>query len=149
MARLTISALIRERFFLVAILLAPPVWLLIYLLPTPILAGVSFSWQQLLLLGLVFPVLEELVFRGLLQGALLRQAPLAKRSLGITPANVITSLLFALTHLLHQTPITAALVIFPSLIFGELRDSPSGGNRLQYPVHRFFARWEVVGDGML
>jgi membrane protease YdiL (CAAX protease family) len=122
MARLTISALLGDRFFIAATLLALPVWLLIYLLPIASLAAVSFSWQLLLTLGLLFPVLEELVFRGLLQGALLRRPALAKRSWGITPANLITSLLFVLMHLLHQTVLVSALVFIPSLIFGELRD---------------------------
>jgi len=41
---------------------------------------------------------------------------------GISMANVVTSLLFASLHLISQPPLWAALVFVPSLVFGWARD---------------------------
>ena len=112
----------KDRFFLVALLAAPPVWLLIALTPWFPLPARSFTWPQLLVLGLLFPVLEEMAFRGLVQGGLLKWHSLTGRQLGFTGANGLTSLLFAAAHLFHQPPVMAALIFLPSLVFGELRD---------------------------
>jgi membrane protease YdiL (CAAX protease family) len=112
----------QDRFFLIGLILPLPVWLLIYhtdLLP---LAAVELSWKDLLLVGVLFPVLEELAFRGLIQGYLLQKPALSSRSIGITGANGVTSLLFAALHLISQPVGLAVLIFFPSLVFGELRD---------------------------
>ena len=69
-----------------------------------------------------YPVLEEIVFRGGLQGALLTRPALCRSIAGISLACVITSLLFAAAHLLRQPPLWAALVFIPSLIFGWARE---------------------------
>ncbi len=69
---------------------------------------------------LVYPVLEEIVFRGLIQDALARL--MAWRLGPLTVANLITSVLFAAAHLIHQPPVWAALVFFPSLVFGYFRE---------------------------
>lgn len=122
MTRPGLSAFLRDPFFLACLLLALPVWLWIYFTPLPSLAGRSFTPLQFLLLGLVFPLLEELAFRGLVQGHLLRIAGLSRRTCLVTRANAITSLLFAAAHLLHQPPWIAALILLPSLLFGEMRD---------------------------
>jgi len=75
-----------------------------------------------LLVGLVYPLLEEWLFRGFLQGWL-REHPTMRRSrLGISWANLLTSLLFVLFHLLRHPPVAALAVLAPSLIFGHLRD---------------------------
>lgn len=71
---------------------------------------------------LALPLAEELTFRGLLQGQLLRLAALRQGWLGISGANAITTLLFALAHLPLRGPLTAALVLLPSLTFGWVRD---------------------------
>ncbi|MDH4108025.1 MAG: JDVT-CTERM system glutamic-type intramembrane protease [Gammaproteobacteria bacterium] len=73
-------------------------------------------------LVLVQPVLEELLFRGAVQGYL-RQTSLggwAWHELSV--ANVLTSFLFAAAHLVYQPPIWAAGVLLPSLVFGFFRD---------------------------
>lgn len=111
-----------DRFFLAAVLVAPPVWLLVYMTDLLPLTGRDLTLPQLLVLGVVFPVLEELAFRGLIQGHLLRLPRLASRQLLFTGANLITSLMFAAAHLFHQPPATAMLILLPSLVFGELRD---------------------------
>ncbi|MEO5573578.1 MAG: JDVT-CTERM system glutamic-type intramembrane protease [Gammaproteobacteria bacterium] len=75
-----------------------------------------------LLLALVYPVLEELVFRGALQGALTRQTWGGRKLGPISLANFFTSLVFAGFHLFYHAPLWAALVFLPSLIFGYFRD---------------------------
>ncbi|TVQ46511.1 MAG: JDVT-CTERM system CAAX-type protease [Gammaproteobacteria bacterium] len=84
-------------------------------------AGAGPAWTALLLFGLVYPVLEELVFRGLLQPWLLRRT--AARAAGpLTLANLLTSVLFSLAHLPLRGAVHATLVFAPSLVFGLFRD---------------------------
>jgi len=82
------------------------------------------SLINVLLFGvLVYPILEEIVFRGWLQGALLiKGRPYVKSILGISLANLITSVIFAALHLVYQDYIWALLIVFPSLVFGYFRD---------------------------
>ncbi len=69
------------------------------------------------LLVLAYPVLEEIVFRGMIQDWLLRHLP-PRRILGISGANAAASLLFALAHLPAHPPLWAAAVFVPSLVYG-------------------------------
>ena len=73
---------------------------------------------------LVLPVLEEIVFRGFLQGWIARATRRAWR--GISLANLLTSVCFAAAHLLTQAMLWAALVFFPSMIFGYFRERHEG-----------------------
>lgn len=71
---------------------------------------------------LVYPVLEELAFRGVLQGWL-RSYPWGRSArLGVTAANLMSTAVFCALHLLHHPPAWAALVAAPSLVFGFFRD---------------------------
>ncbi|MBF0370396.1 MAG: JDVT-CTERM system CAAX-type protease [Magnetococcales bacterium] len=74
--------------------------------------------------ALLYPVLEELVFRGMMQGGLKRikrlQTPLLATLL--TPANLLTSIAFSMAHLYLRDPWTGLMVFFPSLLFGHFRD---------------------------
>ena len=72
------------------------------------------------------PVLEEGVFRGLIQGELLRRRVMAARWLGISAANLITSALFVALHFLHHPPLWALSVFAPSLLFGWFRERHRG-----------------------
>lgn len=80
------------------------------------------AWKTFLWLVAIYPVLEEYVFRGALQVALLKKDIMRRSASGISIANVITSILFAAMHLFNQPPLWATLVFFPSLAFGWLRD---------------------------
>lgn len=83
--------------------------------------GVTPGLAVLALLVVVYPVLEEVVFRGLIQPALM--TPTRGLNIGpLTLANVLTSILFAAMHLLNHPPLHAALVFLPSLVFGIFRD---------------------------
>jgi len=82
--------------------LAPPMALLSVLL-----------WQ---------PVLEELLFRGAIQGELLT-TPWGTRRLGpVSAANALTSVAFCALHFMHHAPLWALSVLAPSLLFGLLRE---------------------------
>lgn len=67
------------------------------------------------------PFLEELFFRGLLQGQLLRLR--FRRPPGpVSAANLLVSVAFAAFHLPGQGPAWAIAVAVPSLVFGHLRE---------------------------
>ena len=74
------------------------------------------------LVVLAYPVLEEIVFRGAIQSALLRKPALRQSIAGISIACVIASALFAAAHLLSQPVGWAAMILIPSLVFGWARD---------------------------
>ena len=76
----------------------------------------------LVLLIVVYPLLEEIVFRGALQGFLLEKPFLQRSLFGLSIANLLTSVLFAVMHLFNHPPVFAFLVFFPSLVFGWARD---------------------------
>lgn len=86
--------------------------------------GQSVTMPLGLLLSVVLfqPILEELLFRGFLQGFLLRMESGRRSAHGITVANATTSTLFVAAHLVYQPPLWAVAVFFPSLVFGFFRD---------------------------
>lgn len=110
----------REPHFLVAVLLGPVVWGLLWALMPG--AGGSITWILLVNVVLLYPLLEELAFRGFLQGWLRERKFFRQQIKGLTLANGLTSILFALAHLYSQPPMWAAGVFFPSLVFGYFRD---------------------------
>ena len=92
-----------------------------------LLPVVPIAWRQLgssafLALVVVQPVLEELVFRGLLQGRLSRWHFMRAGWRGFTAANGVTALLFAGAHLVNHSVPWAAAVFVPALAFGFFRD---------------------------
>lgn len=114
----------KDKHFIVALMAAPAVWAPLFLVvqPTPDLAWPLRAPGRFLLLVLVYPVLEEIVFRGALQGAL-RARPHARRTVfGLTLANFYTSLIFTGVHFFSQPPLWALSVMIPSLVFGYFRD---------------------------
>ena len=80
------------------------------------------DWATLLMLVLLQPLLEELLFRGLLQGRLLARAWGERRFAGFTLANLATAMLFTALHFASHPPLWAAGVLLPSLLFGHFRD---------------------------
>lgn len=80
----------------------------------------------LLIVALVYPVLEEMVFRGLIQGELARRPWGARQILGLSVANLLAASLFAASHLWHHTALHALAVLAPGLLFGYFRDRYGG-----------------------
>lgn len=107
----------RDRLFALAMLAAPVVWLALWALNA---LPAALALPLLLRFVLVQPVVEELVFRGMLQGWL--RTKLHWQWHGITAANLVTSVAFAAAHLLYQPPSWALAVFIPSIVFGYFRD---------------------------
>jgi len=113
----------RDAVFLLLLALGPMVWLT--------MMGFSSSqplpWQAFwspvfLSVALWQPLFEELLFRGAMQGQVLQTSWGQKTRLGLSMANLIVSLLFALAHLVGHSISWALLVFAPSLCFGFARD---------------------------
>ena len=75
----------------------------------------DFGWAVVVVLAVVgAPLVEELLFRGLVQGAFSRRT-------GAIPAIYITALIFSFAHIFNEGP-AAPLLLFPAaLILGYLR----------------------------
>jgi membrane protease YdiL (CAAX protease family) len=113
----------KDPLFPLAILVAPVVWLVLYLLIRPDLNWLwplqhpaRFLWPVLFM-----PVVEEILFRGLLQ-EFIRDYFTGKYLGPLSVANLVTSLVFTGLHFFFQPPLWAALVFFPSLVFGHFKD---------------------------
>jgi len=106
--------------FIFALLIGPVVWGALWILASG--SGVSLSLMLLFRVVLLYPLLEELAFRGFLQGWLLEYSFFRRKWLGISTANLLTSIIFAVAHLISQPLLWAASVFFPSLVFGYFRD---------------------------
>jgi membrane protease YdiL (CAAX protease family) len=86
-------------------------------LPWHRIASASF------LLAVVWqPIVEELVFRGRLQGFLSSPAWGRQTFVGVSIANLLTSVLFAMAHTATHPLMWAYLTFIPSLLFGIVRD---------------------------
>jgi len=114
----------RDSHFAWAIGIAPVVWLLGYVVFTP---DPDWAWplqhpRDLIVLVILYPCVEELLFRGLLQGWLLERANLQRHWQGLTLANLVTSGIFTALHFIAHPPLAAAAVLLPSLVFGYFRD---------------------------
>lgn len=106
-----------DRAFGFALALGPLAWMMLAVLE---LTPAQLAWPMLLMVIVVRPVIEELVFRGLLQGWLRER--MRWQWHGFTAANVLTSIAFVAAHLVYQ-PLAWALAVFiPSLVFGYFRD---------------------------
>lgn len=119
--------LLRDRQFIVAVVAAPLVWAALYFslsasAPSAWFAQSSKAWLFFLLPVLVYPVLEEIAFRGLIQETLFSQSWGKKNWLNFTLANFLTSGLFVAAHFFYHQPWWALSVFVPSLVFGFFRD---------------------------
>lgn len=68
------------------------------------------------------PLLEEILFRGIIQGQLRSLSWTGATWLGLSGANLMTSLIFCAFHLVHHDVLWALAVFVPSLVFGYFRD---------------------------
>jgi len=121
-----LTRVVSDSHFWVAVVLGPVVWIALWwlLLPPggkPVPGGVALT--VLFSSVILYPVIEELAFRGFIQTWLLEKAIFKNKPfLNISYANIVTSFLFASFHLFNQPPLWAALIFAPSLVFGYLRD---------------------------
>lgn len=82
----------------------------------------EFNWRVFLSLVIWQPLIEEMLFRGIIQGQFAKREWGKRSWLSISTANLITSVLFAVIHIINSSPLFALTVIVPSLVFGYFRD---------------------------
>ena len=102
-----------DPIFYLMLLCPVPVWIFLYF-QTGFLDSIEI--KIFLTLVLVYPILEEIIFRGFLHPILAKH--LNHSWSVITLANLLTSLVFALTHLINHPPIWAMATFIPSLAYG-------------------------------
>lgn len=125
----------RDPLFVVALSAGPLFWALLYALDTPVSGGLWPLGDPLRFLvpALLYPVVEELLFRGVVQSEI--HARLRPWRLGpLSHANILTSVLFAALHFIHHPPLWALSVVAPSLVFGYFRER-SGGLAAPIALH--------------
>ena len=114
--RLKLKETLFDKSYLIALLLPCPIW--IYFSD---LEGINYlSANEVLMLLILFPVIEELFFRGIIQPIIHKKFTKTWRA--ISTANVLTSLLFSLSHLFNHNLFWALSTFFPSLVFGWSKD---------------------------
>jgi uncharacterized protein len=114
--------MLRDPGFLLALAAAPVALLALEATAPWWRAGVHWSWALMLALTVWHPIVEELLFRGAIQGQLLRHLWARVEWAGLSVANLATSAAFALAHLLYYAAPWAVAVFLPSLVFGHFRD---------------------------
>jgi membrane protease YdiL (CAAX protease family) len=131
--------LLRDPAFAAALLAAPVAWVALMVLghPTAEAGWVLTSPGRWVVLGVVYPVLEEIVFRGGLQRWMKQHRFGNRRLAGLSTANWVASACFAAAHLYQHSIIWSAAVLVPSLLMGWLFDRHG---RLTGPVllHAFY-----------
>ena len=103
------------------------VWLALYFLfqaplPTLWFASSLKAFGFFLIPVILYPVLEEIAFRGLVQETFWAQSWGKPAWLKLSVANLLTSVLFVAAHFFYHPPLWALSVFFPSLVFGFFRD---------------------------
>jgi len=78
--------------------------------------------KSLFFLIFLYPLIEELAFRGVIQEYIDQNTKQRRLFLSLSIANLLTSILFALMHFVHHEPIWAILTFFPSLVFGYFKE---------------------------
>ena len=106
------------------------------------------GWTALLLLQLLvlYPVAEEVLFRGVLQAKLAEFTWGQVSVLGVSFANLVASILFAVTHIVLLGTLAAGLTLLPSLVFGHLFQVCRSlwPPILMHSWYNFLALWWVV-----
>ena len=80
------------------------------------------DFTTLFLLVLFYPIVEELIFRGMIQEYLVLKTNNKLLASSLSLANVLTSTLFVAIHFIYHTPLWAFMVFIPSLIFGYFKE---------------------------
>jgi hypothetical protein len=82
----------------------------------------KFNWTVFLSLVIWQPLIEEVLFRGITQGQFAKREWGKRSWLNISSANLVTSVLFVVMHMINSSPLFALTVFVPSLVFGYFRD---------------------------
>jgi len=120
------SPFLKDRVFHLALFSAVVVWIILWFTVIP-----TFNDDHISALRLVtfivfwYPLLEEILFRGIIQKYFSDKSWGSKSSSGLSIANWLTSLLFVLAHFWYQPVLWAMSVFIPSLVYGYFRDKYS------------------------
>ena len=123
---LSMHKLLKDRIFTFLLVAPLPFWVWIY--ATQGVTGIT-DLSVLLSLVLLYPCVEEIIFRGFIQPFLAKR--LHQRWSIFSLANVLTSLLFVLAHFINHPPVWALAVLIPSLVFGYIQERT---NNLAAPI---------------
>ena len=118
------QTLSNHRTLAAAIFAGPVFWFCAWTIQPalPAVALPSLAIGFIIQFCLLYPVLEEIVFRGWLQGVIAKRHWGQLQRYGISSANLLTSIAFTALHLLSQPWQWALVVILPSLLFGHLKE---------------------------
>lgn len=112
-----------DRLFAAAMLIAVVGWNVLWFTVMPAISLEGGSIALILFISIIWsPILEETLFRGVLQGLLLKNSWGSKRFLNLSIANWFSSLLFVMAHLWYLPIMWAMMFFAPSLIYGFFRD---------------------------
>jgi len=118
--------ILQDRQFQAVMTAAIPIGLLWVAWIRPHAGAFDAGVTTLIAFVVVFPLLEEFVFRGMIQRWLLKKA-IGNRHYGpITVANLVTTSLFAIAHLPRGGPLLAVGVIVPSVCLGYFFERHQG-----------------------
>ncbi|MFV2060796.1 MAG: JDVT-CTERM system glutamic-type intramembrane protease [Gammaproteobacteria bacterium] len=119
----TLSRLYTDPFIWIIVVCACLFWLLLsfYFPITTNLQWPITSPLVFLVPVIVYPILEEIVFRGAVMEFIHEKLP-GIFIFHLSKSNIITSILFSSLHFFYHPPIWAAAVFIPSLVFGLLKE---------------------------
>jgi uncharacterized protein len=113
---------LRDGQFYLALAAAPIALLALSYLAPEWNTGMRAEPAIILSLVLWQPFVEELLFRGFIQGALTQGRWAQNKFLLLSLANYCTTLVFVAAHLLNHSVAWAIAVAAPSLLFGHFRE---------------------------
>ncbi|MCG5547571.1 JDVT-CTERM system glutamic-type intramembrane protease MrtJ [Halorhodospira halochloris] len=134
---MTTSQVLCDGWLYGVMLAALPLSFALVLFIEPASGPIELTPLSLLSFLIIFPVIEELAFRGLIQGLLLSRTVGRWRIGTVSVANLITTVLFACAHFPRGGWLLACGVVAPSLLLGLFRERHG---RLLSPIllHIFF-----------
>ena len=109
----------QDAIFYLLLALPMPIWMVIYSHDSSIEEIESYALVQVIL---VLPVLEEVLFRSVLQPWIATKY--TKKFIKISHANIITSATFALLNLFTQPVLMALCTFIPSMILAPFARAP-------------------------
>ena len=115
----------KDKLFWAALVVVAPFYFFLFLFVNiPVTFKPEVLWSTTFLtMSLLFPVVEEIIFRGLVQEKLSSLRRLKSKKLWqLSYANILTSVIFCALHFFNQPPVWAISIFFPSLVFGFFKD---------------------------
>lgn len=94
-----------------------PFWLVLFWHQT---IEVDLELVPLIIVAIIYPLVEESLFRGIIQPSIAKK--FSRSFFNLSVANIVTSGIFAITHLINHDPLWAIGTFLPSLAFGFCQD---------------------------